>query len=67
MTRLGCFLKVMVTNFLTKIAQIYGNVLGFFQNITFLVKTTLTTITVTLENLGLLYFLTSGHTGSETD
>ena len=30
-TRLGDFLKFLVTNFLTKVAQIFGDYLGYFE------------------------------------
>ena len=36
----GQFFKVLVTNFLEKLTQMHEKLLGYFENITFQVKTT---------------------------
>ena len=41
-TRLGDIWKLLAANFLTKVAQIFGNFLCFLKSITFKIKTTMT-------------------------
>ena len=60
MTRLGDFWKFLVTNFLTKVAQMYVDFLGYFENFQFHFLTTVVTFWATL---GLLNISASGHTG----
>ena len=38
MTRFGNFFNFLATNFLTKVAQIFNDFLGYFENIKFYVK-----------------------------
>ena len=47
---MGDFSKLLATNFLTKVAQILGDFLGYFEKPHFKVKTALTTIWATLGN-----------------
>ena len=50
-----CLKFFLVTTSLTKVTQILGDFLGYFDNITLLVKTALASFGATFENLG--YFL----------
>ena len=51
--QIGRFLKVCkVANYLTKVAQMYDDYFGYFESITFEVKTTVTTFWQVLEILG---------------
>ena len=65
MTRLGYFLKVLVTIFPTNVAQILGNIMAYLKML-FLGKTDVMTIWATLGKIGLLSILSSGHTGRHT-
>ena len=62
MTRLGDFLKFLATIFHAKVAQIIGDVLGYFEKRHFKVKTAGPLFGQLWETLGLLFILTSGHT-----
>ena len=48
--------------FLTKLAQIFGNFLGYFEKCHFKVKTIVSKFSATLGEIWLLSILTSGHT-----
>ena len=52
----------MANTFLTKVAQIFGDYLGYFENIPFQVKTA----AVTFFKNGLLLIQTSGHTACDS-
>ena len=52
-----------MTNFLIKVAQIFREVLGSFENSTFKVKTTIDNFVGYYGNFGLLFTPTSDHTG----
>ena len=62
MTRLGNFLKFSVTKFLTIVAKIFIDLLGYFESYHFLTKITLDIFWVTLGKIWLLFILASGHT-----
>ena len=48
--------------FSSKVAKIFGDCSGYYENITFLVKTVVATFGLLSKKIGLL-FSTSGHTG----
>ena len=55
--------KVLVANFLTKVAQIFGNLLGYFEKMAFLRKICCGYFFVTFwAKIGLLSAMKSGHT-----
>ena len=56
--------KVLVTNFHTKVAKIFCNILGNFEKSLIKVKTTVATLYANFGNIWLLFIPTSGHTGS---
>ena len=62
-TRLGNFWKFLVTNFLTKVAQIYRRLFRIFENNNFQVKTAVASFCPTFSKIGLLLISASGHTG----
>ena len=65
-TRLDDFLMFSVNKFLTKIAQICDYILGYFENITFQIKTSATNFGNQLwENLP-YHYSTSDHTEKTT-
>ena len=57
-TRLGDFLKFLASNFFNKVAQISGKLFGKFK-----VKTIVPTFLATFEEIGLIFILSSVHTG----
>ena len=63
MTRLGDFWNFLVTNFITKVAQMFGDFLGSCENYHFLSQIFEATFGQLLEKLELLFISTSGHTG----
>ena len=63
--QIGRFLKFLVTKFLTKVAQIISNFLGFFEQPHSYVKTDVATSWVFSETFGLLVTSTSGHTAKK--
>ena len=52
----------LVTESVTKVAQIYCYILGYFKNITFQVKTAVDTFVARFWNFWQLLISTSGHT-----
>ena len=56
---------VWTTNSLTKVAQIFANFLGYFENISFKVKPDVASFAQLLVTIGLIYNLASGHTGQQ--
>ena len=62
MTRLGDFLNILATNFLTKVAEIFGDFWGYFKYGTFQIKTSADSFFATIEKIGLLLISTIGHT-----
>ena len=60
--RLGNFWKVLSTKFLTKVAQIFCDFCGYFEEEDMFCKTTVDTYWTTFRKIGLLFVLTSGHT-----
>ena len=54
----------METDSLTKLAEILGNFLCYFKNLSFSVKTATATFWANLVKIGLLIILTFGHTES---
>ena len=65
-TRLGYFQKLLVTNCLIKVAQMFSDVWGYFKNHHFHIKTTFPTFGKTFGILGYFFILTSGHTAVTT-
>ena len=59
--RLGDFWNFLVTNFITKVAQMFGDFLGSYENFSFLSWTVRLRLGQILEKLGLLFISTSGH------
>ena len=57
MARLGYFSKFLATAFSSKIAQILGDFLGYFEKCHFKIKTAVATIWATWETYGLLLLL----------
>ena len=57
--------NVLETQSLTKLAQILGNYLFNFKNLSFYIKTVLPPFWATLVKIGLLLILASGHTESK--
>ena len=51
-TRLGGFSKFLATNFLIKVAQIYGNFWGYLEECYFLRRACFITFRQLLENMG---------------
>ena len=65
MTRLGDFLNFLVTNFITKVAQMFGIFLGSCENHCFLSKTGEATFGATFGKTWASFISTlSGHTGA---
>ena len=62
MTRLGDFLKFLSADILTKVAQIFNNFLGYFENIILKVKTIESTFWATFVENWVTLIPTSGHT-----
>ena len=62
-TILSDILKFLVTNFLTKVAQIYRRLFRIFENNNFQVKTAVASFCPTFSKIGLLLISASGHTG----
>ena len=60
MSRLGYFEMFLVTNCLTKVAQIFIDVMGDFEKISLFKN--LKTVLDTFLKIGLLFILPSGHT-----
>ena len=61
-TTFGDFLILLVTNFLTKVAQILWLIFGLFEIIQLSCKNDLATIWALLEKIGNFFILSSGHT-----
>ena len=64
-TTLGYFWKVVVTNFLTYVAQIFDNFLGYFEKWDFSRKFLWGYFGAILNEIGLLSIPEYGHTGCE--
>ena len=62
-TRFGNFWKFLVTNILTKVTQIFGDTLGYFERHNFRVATVVGSLWATFVKNWLLFISTSGHTG----
>ena len=62
MTRLGDFLKFLATTFLAKEAQMIGNFLGYFENLTLMLKLHWLIFGQLLETIGPLFTPISGQT-----
>ena len=60
--QIGLFLKYLATNFLAKLAKMYGNFLVYFQNCHFSNKKLFGYFRAIFENVGLLFNPTSSHT-----
>ena len=52
MTRLGDFLQFSATNFITKVAQIFGDKMGYFEKLRLQVNIAVSTFWPTLEKMG---------------
>ena len=61
MTRLGDFSYFLVTNFVRKVAQISHLILGYFEKHNFIINIIVATFWQLLEEFGLPYILTLGH------
>ena len=55
MTTLGDFLKLLVTIYLSKVAQMFGDFWGSYENITFMYKKPWLLFWATLEKIGQLF------------
>ena len=66
MTSLGDFGNFSAVNFITKVAQLFGDFLGSCENHHFLSQTGETTFGHLLNQLGLLFIPTSGHAVSDS-
>ena len=64
-TRVGYFRKILATNFLAKVSQIFGDFLGYLENTAFEEITVMATFWATLQKNLALFIPTSGHTGRE--
>ena len=64
-TRVGYFWKILATNFLAKVSQIFGDFLGYLENTAFEEITVMATFWATLQKNLALFIPTSGHTGRE--
>ena len=64
MTRLGDFLNILVTNFLTKVAQIFWQHFGLFEIIPLSSKNYLATFWAISGKIGRLFIPSSSHTAS---
>ena len=65
-TRLGYFRNVLVANFLTIVAKIFGNLLGYHEICQFFnLKSNVASFWQLKCKIGLLFIPTSNHTGSE--
>ena len=62
MTSLGDFQKLLITNFLSKVAQMYGDFFGKSENYNF--KQQCLLFGQLLEKFGLIFVSVSGHTTS---
>ena len=62
MTRLGNFLKLLASKFLTKVAQTINNFFGYFEKPHFYVKIAVATFRATFGNSWAIFTPTSGHT-----
>ena len=60
-TRLGNFWKFSGTNFRSKVAKMFGNILGNLENQNFLIQTAVAKLRATFEIIGQLFIPTSGH------
>ena len=66
-TRLGDFWKLVATKSLTKVAQIIGNFLGYFEKTHSYVKTAVATFWATFGIIWATFFPTSVHTAADAD
>ena len=57
----------MVTNYLTRVVQMFGDFWGYVERWHFLSKKTVATFGQLLDNLGYFFNPTSGHTGHNHD
>ena len=62
-TRLGDFWKFLAKKFLSKVAQIFGNLLGYSEKHYFVSKNCCGSFSPLLGKFGLLFIPRSGHTG----
>ena len=53
---------MLVTNIVTKVAQMFCKFLGYFEKHHCLVKTAVVSVWASYEENGLIFILTSGHT-----
>ena len=63
--QIGRFLKFLMTNHVKKPAQMFGDVLGYFDKHYFQSKTDVATFKTNFEKIGLLFITTSGQTDSK--